>query len=118
MALNHSCVDVLLQLLIHPELIFAEGQDPGLLRKLFLMRDSQSHALFNLQAEYVWIGGQGDDLRSKGRTFDSAPSSIDELPVWNFDGSSTAQAEGHDSEVLLQYVPPQACRSALWCMMP
>jgi glutamine synthetase len=54
------------------------------------------------QAEYVWIGGAGDDIRSKGRTLDSAPASVAELPEWNFDGSSTAQAEGHDSEVLLQ----------------
>lgn len=27
-----------------------------------------------------------------------------ELPVWNFDGSSTGQAPGHDSEVLLRPV--------------
>ena len=57
---------------------------------------------FVLQAEYVWIGGQGDDMRSKGRSLSSLPASLEELPVWNFDGGSTAQAEGHDSEVLLQ----------------
>ena len=30
-----------------------------------------------------------------------APSSADELPHWNYDGSSTGQAPGHDSEVYL-----------------
>jgi len=29
---------------------------------------------------------------------------VSELPVWNFDGSSTGQAPGHDSEVLLKPV--------------
>jgi glutamine synthetase len=32
------------------------------------------------------------------------PKSADELPIWNFDGSSTGQAPGHDSEVLLKPV--------------
>merc|ERR1719464_2162788 len=32
----------------------------------------------------------------------SPPSTIGELPVWNFDGSSTDQAPGSDSEVLLK----------------
>ena len=57
-----------------------------------------------LIAEYVWIGGSGSDLRSKGKVIDSPVNSIDELPLWNFDGSSTGQAPGHDSEVLLKPV--------------
>jgi glutamine synthetase len=51
-------------------------------------------------AEYVWIGGN-NELRSKVRVLDKKVSSVNELPVWNFDGSSTEQAEGKDSEVLL-----------------
>lgn len=57
-----------------------------------------------IQAEYVWIGGDGYDLRSKSRTIYSYPTSPDDLPVWNFDGSSTKQAPGDDSEVLLKPV--------------
>ena len=57
-----------------------------------------------LIAEYVWIGGSGSDLRSKGKVIDSPVNSIDELPLWNFDGSSTGQAPGHDSEVILKPV--------------
>lgn len=42
-------------------------------------------------AEYVWIDGTGN-LRSKGRTLKKRITSIDQLPEWNFDGSSTNQA--------------------------
>jgi len=54
------------------------------------------------QAEYVWIGGNGE-LRCKTKSLTKGkPSSVAELPVWNFDGSSTEQAPGDDSEVLLK----------------
>lgn len=51
-------------------------------------------------AEYVWIDADGVP-RSKTKTLSSKPVHCDDLPVWNFDGSSTGQAPGHDSEVLL-----------------
>eukprot|EP00518_Triparma_eleuthera_P019181 CAMPEP_0197551720 /NCGR_PEP_ID=MMETSP1320-20131121/5267_1 /TAXON_ID=91990 /ORGANISM="Bolidomonas sp., Strain RCC2347" /LENGTH=377 /DNA_ID=CAMNT_0043112251 /DNA_START=33 /DNA_END=1166 /DNA_ORIENTATION=+ len=54
-----------------------------------------------VQAEYVWLGG-GLETRCKTRTLDKAPDSVDDLPVWNYDGSSTGQAPGEDSEVLLK----------------
>jgi glutamine synthetase len=61
-----------------------------------------------VQAEYVWIGGGkttgGFDLRCKTKTLNSRPVSVAELPVWNYDGSSTNQAPGEDSEVLLRPV--------------
>ena len=57
-----------------------------------------------VQAEYVWIGGSGQDLRSKTKTLEELPESVDDLPIWNFDGSSTNQAPGDDSEVLLKPV--------------
>lgn len=53
-------------------------------------------------AEYIWIGGSGVDIRSKTRVFPVPRiNSIEEVSEWNFDGSSTGQAEGHDSEVML-----------------
>jgi len=52
-------------------------------------------------AEYVWIGGTGADLRSKARTLAKVPTKPEELPHWNYDGSSTGQAPGTDSEVYL-----------------
>lgn len=52
-------------------------------------------------AEYVWIGGTGADLRSKARTLAKMPTKPEDLPHWNYDGSSTGQAPGTDSEVYL-----------------
>ncbi len=52
-------------------------------------------------AEYVWIGGTGADFRCKTRVLATVPTYVSELPSWNYDGSSTGQAPGDDSEVML-----------------
>jgi glutamine synthetase len=58
-------------------------------------------------AEYVWVSGQNTyhDLRSKCKTM-TIPydSPISEYPVWNFDGSSTGQNVGDDTEILIKPV--------------
>jgi glutamine synthetase len=61
--------------------------------------------------EYVWIGGNGE-LRSKTKVLQHKNGtkikhyegyvSLTNCPVWNFDGSSTSQAIGFDSEVVLK----------------
>jgi glutamine synthetase len=55
-----------------------------------------------IQVEYVWIGGSMLDLRCKTRTLPGPVKDISEIPEWNFDGSSTGQAPGHDSEVIIK----------------
>ena len=50
--------------------------------------------------EYIWIGGNELDIRSKCMVI-SELTEFEDLPVWNYDGSSTNQALGHDSEVLI-----------------
>eukprot|EP00761_Pharyngomonas_kirbyi_P012291 gb/GECH01012318.1/.p1 GENE.gb/GECH01012318.1/~~gb/GECH01012318.1/.p1 ORF type:complete len:355 (+),score=82.26 gb/GECH01012318.1/:1-1065(+) len=55
-----------------------------------------------IMAEYVWIGGDLLDIRSKTRTLDFIPKNACELPEWNFDGSSTGQAPTDNSEVILK----------------
>lgn len=55
----------------------------------------------SVQVEYIWIDGF-NQLRSKTKTLSSVPMDVNELPEWNYDGSSTGQAQGHDSDVLLK----------------
>ncbi|EGO60560.1 hypothetical protein NEUTE1DRAFT_115773 [Neurospora tetrasperma FGSC 2508] len=58
-----------------------------------------------LIAEYIWIDSEGG-TRSKSRTLPEKESQYlpEELPIWNFDGSSTGQAPGEDSDVYLKPV--------------
>jgi glutamine synthetase len=57
--------------------------------------------------EYIWLDGYEPtpNLRSKTtiKEFDSFPT-LEELPMWGFDGSSTKQAEGHSSDCGLKPV--------------
>ena len=58
-------------------------------------------------AEYIWLDGAVPTrhMRSKARVinFDSEPK-IEDFPEWSFDGSSTNQAHGDDSDCILKPV--------------
>ncbi|KAF5570045.1 glutamine synthetase [Fusarium phyllophilum] len=54
-----------------------------------------------IMAEYVWVDADGG-TRSKSRTLPEKDYTPEDLPVWNFDGSSTNQAPGENSDVYLR----------------
>jgi len=57
-----------------------------------------------VMAEYVWLDAAGVG-RCKTKTLSKKPTKPEDLPVWNFDGSSTEQSPGENSDV---YLVPRA----------
>jgi glutamine synthetase len=66
--------------------------------------------------EYIWLDGYTPVPSLRGKTqikeFDSFPT-LEQLPLWGFDGSSTMQAEGSNSDCVLKPVAvyPDAART-------
>ena len=58
-----------------------------------------------IKAEYIWIDGTEPTplLRSKTKVV-AKGSSVGDLPIWGFDGSSTNQAPGQNSDCVLKPV--------------
>jgi glutamine synthetase len=56
--------------------------------------------------EYIWLDGYApvQSLRSKTQVRDDFGGTLEECPMWSFDGSSTEQADGSDSDCLLKPV--------------
>lgn len=54
-----------------------------------------------IQATYLWIDGTGEHLRLKDRVLNKVPNSVADLPEWAYDGSSTYQALGENSDTTL-----------------
>jgi len=79
----------------------ANGSQANILDKYMSLDTSQGP----FQVLYVWIDGSGQTMRCKTKTVDKVPQQPSDLPIWNFDGSSTEQAEGNNSDV---YIHPVA----------
>ena len=66
--------------------------------------------------EYIWLDGYTPVPNLRGKTqikeFDVFPT-LEQLPLWGFDGSSTMQAEGRSSDCVLKPVAvyPDAART-------
>ena len=71
-----------------------------------------------IKAEYIWIDGQTPTakLRSKTKIIDQGT----EPPIWGFDGSSTQQATGDQSDCVLKPVSqfPDPIRGCLLYTSP
>jgi len=56
-------------------------------------------------AEYIWVDGTQPTAKLRNKTKYITPNKVSSLPEpWGFDGSSTAQATGHDSDCVLKPV--------------
>jgi glutamine synthetase len=62
----------------------------------------------HFRLDYVWLDGYKPtaNIRTKAQIIetDTVDISLDDVPDWGFDGSSTQQAEGHDSDCILKPV--------------
>src|ERR1700729_2412852 len=94
---------------------YACGDQEASVRHLLhhqLMRGSMT----KYKLEYIWLDGYTPTPNLRGKTqikeFASFPT-LDQLPLWGFDGSSTLQAEGHNSDCVLKPVAiyPDAART-------
>lgn len=56
--------------------------------------------------EYIWLDGckPTQSLRSKTKVVSDFSGKVKDAPIWAFDGSSTQQASGHNSDLLLKPV--------------
>ncbi|KAL8287683.1 hypothetical protein RQP46_003541 [Phenoliferia psychrophenolica] len=75
--------------------------DPHVAQPALLQRYLNLDQGGKIQAEYVWIDADGG-MRCKTTTLDGPITDVGQLKEWNFDGSSTGQAEGRDSDVFLR----------------
>ena len=72
--------------------------------------------------EYIWLDGKTPIPELRGKTtikeFETDPS-LEDLPLWGFDGSSTMQAEGKSSDCILKPVScyPDASRKNAFIVM-
>lgn len=88
--------------------------------KFLFSKDPAPAALATLNVEYVWVCSDAPtDIRSKIRVIKFDPHTdaktkaktdqyrhveLSDIPEWNFDGSSTGQAKGADTEIILKPV--------------
>src|SRR5215207_3707009 len=69
--------------------------------------EGQRERMTKYKLEYIWLDGYTPTPNLRGKTqikeFASFPT-LEQLPLWGFDGSSTMQAEGRSSDCVLKPV--------------
>ncbi|GGW27405.1 glutamine synthetase beta-grasp domain-containing protein [Arenibacter certesii] len=71
--------------------------------------------------EYIWLDGYEptQNMRSKTKVVEDFNGTLEDCPIWSFDGSSTRQADGNLSDCVLQPVAiyPDPDRTDGWLVM-
>ena len=76
-----------------------------------------------IKLEYIWLDGYEPvaNLRGKTKLIDGEMGKVtlEDCPMWGFDGSSTQQAEGSDSDCMLKPVAifPDGARKDAYIVM-
>ncbi|MGE0855434.1 MAG: glutamine synthetase beta-grasp domain-containing protein, partial [Hyphomicrobiaceae bacterium] len=79
-------------------------------------KTSETLKMTKYKLEYIWLDGYTPVPNLRGKTqikaYETFPT-IDQLPLWGFDGSSTKQADGSSSDCVLKPVAvyPDPARS-------
>ena len=82
---------------------------------LYASTPHEGFAMTKYKLEYIWLDGYTPTPNLRGKTqikeYASFPT-LEDLPLWGFDGSSTMQAEGSNSDCVLKPIRvfPDAAR--------
>ena len=70
------------------------------------LNDANDNMTDKAKLEYIWLDGYEptQSMRSKTMIRSDFGGTVEECPMWSFDGSSTRQADGGDSDCLLKPV--------------
>jgi len=70
------------------------------------LNDANDNMTDKAKLEYIWLDGYEptQSMRSKTMVRSDFGGTVEECPMWSFDGSSTRQADGGDSDCLLKPV--------------
>jgi glutamine synthetase len=105
----------LAQLLLCNTVIGRRPQAARMGTPLFCLNTNEGFAMTKYKLEYIWLDGYTSTPNLRGKTqikeYASFPT-LEDLPLWGFDGSSTLQAEGSSSDCVLKPIRvfPDAAR--------
>lgn len=75
--------------------------DSSILESFRILKSSPNYDASKVRATYLWIDGSGENLRSKDRFVKGIPTRAEDVPKWQYDGSSTGQASRGNSDITM-----------------